>query len=143
MLRSTRFHAVLFLAAGALLGYATASGRLALFQPADAAALSPEAGPPAGLQADAEQAITFEVLLPADAVRTIDGSKTTETGEVRDFQTPPLKVGGRYNYTLSASAGGRTVKRQIHLTHGAANTIDLRPDFQEAGAGKPKPAQLA
>jgi uncharacterized protein (TIGR03000 family) len=84
-----------------------------------------------------EEVILFEVSVPANAQLMIDDKKTESTGESRIFQTPPLKVGGRYNYTLKATAGGKVVTRQIHLTHGAANSIDLRPDFQ-ATSGKPR-----
>src|SRR5262249_42501631 len=41
MLRSTKFHAVVFLAAGALLGYAAASGNFRLNRPADALPANP------------------------------------------------------------------------------------------------------
>jgi uncharacterized protein (TIGR03000 family) len=143
MLRNTKFLAVVCLAAGALLGYAAASGKLNFFQKADAAPPVVQAAALVVGEADADEVIVFEVLLPSSAALMIDDTKTTETGESRTYQTPPLKVGGRYNYTLKATAGGKTVTHQIHLKHGAANTIDLRPDFQAAGAEKPKPAQLA
>jgi arylsulfatase A-like enzyme len=73
----------------------------------------------------------------------IDNDKTTSTGEVRTFNTPPLPTGGRYTYTLKATSGGKEVTRQIHLTQGGANTIDLRPDFAAAGAARPQPTALA
>jgi uncharacterized protein (TIGR03000 family) len=99
---------------------------------------APLAGQAAALataQGEAVEAIAFEVMVPADAILEIDGDRTKETGEVRTFQTPPLKVGGRYNYNLKATARGKTVTRQLHLTHGGANTIDLRPDFQGTRGG--------
>src|SRR5262249_30148279 len=140
MLRSTRFLAAACLAAGALLGYAAASGKLSFFQRAEAA---PPAGEPAALAPQAEEAIACGVLLPSDALLEVDGVKTAETGEKRLFHTPPLKVGGRYNYTLKATAGKKEVTRQIHIAHGAANSYDLRPDFQGVASVQPKATQLA
>ena len=118
MFRSNRCQALVVLAAGALLGYLAASGASWPNVQAKGNGASPstaqttEAGLLALAQAEqAEEVITFEVRLPANAVLEIDDQKTQETGEVRPFQTPPLKVGGRYNYTLKATAGGKTVTR--------------------------------
>jgi hypothetical protein len=41
-----------------------------------------------------KEAIVFTVRLPADAVLLIDDHKTSETGAVRTFRTPPLPAGG-------------------------------------------------
>src|SRR5262249_15217790 len=90
----------------------------------------------------ADEVIVFEIVLPSATQLEIDGNKTEETGERRTFQTPALKEGVRYNYTLKATLGDKTVTRQMHIAHGAANTIDLRPDFTGAGAAKPTPKAL-
>jgi uncharacterized protein (TIGR03000 family) len=90
-----------------------------------------------------DEVIVFEVLLPASALLEIDGNKTTETGEKRTYETPPLPAGGRYHYTLKATLGDKVVTRQMHLAHGAANTLDLRPDFQAADAPRPSAKALA
>jgi arylsulfatase len=140
MLRNTRFLAAACLAAGVLLGYAAASGKLSFIAKAEA---TPPAGEPAALAPQAEEVIVFEVLLPSDALLEVDSVKTSETGEKRLFHTPPLKVGGRYNYTLKATAGKKEVTRQIHIAHGAANSFDLRPDFQGVATAQPKATQLA
>jgi uncharacterized protein (TIGR02246 family) len=84
-------------------------------------------------QGDGKEVISFKVRLPADAVLEIDGNKTTSTGDMRTYQTPPLRVGGQYVYTLKATANGKTVTRKIDLAHGADNTFDLRADFQPGG----------
>jgi uncharacterized protein (TIGR02246 family) len=81
---------------------------------------------------DGKEVISFKVRVPADAVVEIDGKKTTSTGETRTFDTPPLRVGGTYTYTLKATANGKQVTRTIDLAHGADNTFDLRA---ELGAG--------
>jgi uncharacterized protein (TIGR02246 family) len=87
----------------------------------------------------ADQIISFKVRLPADAVLEIDGKKTTSTGDTRTFQTPPLRVGGQYVYTLKANANGKEVTRKIDLAHGAENSFDLRADFR-AGTGSTREA---
>src|SRR5262245_16243316 len=120
----TGFQAVIVLAAGALLGYLAAPGR-----------------PGGGLTALAmpqnrEEVITFEVYLPADAVLLIDGNKTESTGALRQFQTPPLAVGGEYTYTLKATSQGQEVTKQLHLKHGRANSLDLRAEFPGAAPAR-------
>jgi uncharacterized protein (TIGR02246 family) len=78
---------------------------------------------------DGKAIITFEVRLPAGAVLEIDGKKTTSTGELRKFETPPLSVGRGYTYTLKATANGKEVTRTIDLAHGKDNSVDLRREF--------------
>ncbi len=102
---------LVLVAAGALLGGVAAPSR---------AQTSP---------ADGKEIIAFEVRLPAGAVLEIDGRKTTATGEMRKFETPPLAVGKTHSYTLKATANGKEVTRTIELAHGKDNRIDLRPDF--------------
>jgi uncharacterized protein (TIGR02246 family) len=126
MFRNTRAQLVAVLAAGALLGALAASAHFPLGPPAQAA-------PPK----EGEEVISFEVRLPADALLEIDGNKTTSTGEIRKFDTPPLRVGGRYTYTLKATANGKAVTRQIDLAHGAKNTFDLRDELLAGGAIRP------
>ncbi len=89
-----------------------------------------------------KEIITFEVRLPAGAVLEIDGAKTTSTGESRTFQTPPLRAGGRYAYTLKATADGKVVTRKIDLAHGANNTFDLRAEFRPADTSRSELARL-
>jgi uncharacterized protein (TIGR02246 family) len=115
---SRKFQAVIVLTAGALLGTlgTAAPGNVSV--------------------QDGEEIISFVVRLPADAVLEINGKKTTSTGETRKFETPPLRVGGHYAYTLKATAHGKEVTRQIELAHGAANTLDLRAEFGAGGPGR-------
>src|SRR6516225_9603487 len=165
MLRNTRVQMAAVLAVGALLGCLATSGRLSPFPRACAgqslaqtesssgarpacrdevnrgqllALAAPEetaAAPEA--QTGAQEIITFVVRLPADAVLEIDGKKTQATGEERRFETPPLRVGGTYQYTLKATSQGKEVTRQINLRHGAENGIDLRPAFGAVAAKQP------
>jgi uncharacterized protein (TIGR03000 family) len=90
-----------------------------------------------------EQSLTLQLLVPADAVVEIDGNPTTSPGELRRYVTPPLRTGKEYSYTLKVTSGGKSVSRQVHVSHAADNTFDLRDDFRAAGtpaAGNPAPA---
>lgn len=92
--------------------------------------------PGKGAPGDVKEIIAFEVRVPAGAVLEIDGSKTAATGESRKFETPPMRVGGQYTYTLKATANGKEVTRKIDLTHRADNTFDLRAAFRPAEASR-------
>jgi hypothetical protein len=81
-MNSSRLQALVVLAAGALLGWLAASGKVPLGRPAQAAAGG-------GSAQEVEEVIVFEVRLSADAVLEIDGNKTTASGELRTFRTPP------------------------------------------------------
>src|SRR5262249_38997151 len=138
MFRSIRLQTCMVLAAGALLGYLAAAGKLPLGRQANAAtgnelpaAVASQATSLVPGQAGEEKkVIVFTVRLPANASLQIDGDKTKETGEVRTFQTPPLPVTGHYAYTLKASYQGKEVTRTIQLRRGGDNTFDLRAEFQ-------------
>src|SRR5262249_31703737 len=101
MLTRTRLLAVIALTAAVLLGYTAATVKFSPAPKADAAAPGGEAGAPQA--GGGEEVISFTVFLPAEALLEIDGNKTTETGEQRLFQTPPLPVERRYHYTLKAT----------------------------------------
>jgi hypothetical protein len=90
MTNNARIQVIVVLTAGVLLGYLAASGNISLGRQVAAAAASQ-----AGQQ---EAVIVITIRLPADAILEIDGHRTTETGETRTFQTPPLALGSRYTY---------------------------------------------
>ncbi|MFT3883212.1 MAG: sulfatase-like hydrolase/transferase [Gemmatales bacterium] len=90
---------------------------------------------------DGEETITFEILVPADAVLELNGTKMDPTGESRKFVTPALKTGGHYSYDVKATSHGKEVTRKIHLGHGVTNSFDLRGDF--GGASAAAPTQVA
>jgi uncharacterized protein (TIGR02246 family) len=129
MLKKKQFQVGLLLTAGAVLGWAAASGKLSFL-------------PPAVARAQADEVIVFTVRLPADAVLLIDDNKTESTGDVRTFQTPPLPMEGHYAYTLKATSGGKEVTRKVYLAHGVDTTFDLRAEFRPAAAARPDPRQL-
>jgi uncharacterized protein (TIGR03000 family) len=85
----------------------------------------------AGADADA-QPITVQIRVPADAHVLIDGTPTRTTGEVRRYVTPAVPVDRKYVYTLTVTAKGKIVTREITFRHGAENRFDLR-DLFEAG----------
>ena len=150
MTRSTRLLALVCLAAGALLGYMTATGKFHLLPTTEARAPSAsQAGPSiAGKigccmpQEGQDEVLDIEILLPGDAVLEIEGVKMESTGEIRHFQTPPLARTGHYTYTVKATHKGKEVSKKVSLVHGAANSFDLRPDFLVAGA-KPERTTIA
>jgi len=81
MLRSRSFQIVSVLAAGAMLGYLAASGKIDLNRVAH------------GEFTQENKPISFEVLLPAHAKLEIDGNKTEETGETRNLHNAALASG--------------------------------------------------
>src|SRR5262245_62135421 len=144
MWKNTKVQMLLVGVTCALLGWAAASGTLGtltdkLAGPRPAVAAESLAGPEVAARGagDTEEAIVFEVLVPADAALEIDGEKTTSTGGTRTFSTPPLPVGGQFAYTLKATAGGKEVTRKIHLRHGGTRSFDLRDGFATAAAARP------
>jgi uncharacterized protein (TIGR02246 family) len=89
-------------------------------------------------QEAAKQPITLELVVPADARVEIDGKSTTETGERRKYETPPLEVGKEYTYGVAVTCRGKVVKRDVTVSHKGKNSFDLREDFAGGGAGNPE-----
>ncbi|HMF14957.1 MAG TPA: sulfatase-like hydrolase/transferase, partial [Gemmataceae bacterium] len=157
-MKRTTAQVLIFMAAGALLGYAAASERSRLTDSADAASPDRRGASKSAAQSTPEtlaccsdargvllaqdetksgqpgEVIVITVRLPADAVLEIDGFKTESTGQVRTFETPPLSAGKTYSYTLKATSQGKEVSRKIEIAYGADNTFDLRPEFRTAAA---------
>jgi uncharacterized protein (TIGR03000 family) len=86
----------------------------------------------AGGAAAADQPISVRLAVPADAAVTLDGNKTTATGESRLYVTPPLTPGRPYSYDVGVTSGGKTVNRRLAVSVGGVNTFDLRPLFAPA-----------
>jgi uncharacterized protein (TIGR03000 family) len=84
-----------------------------------------------------ERPILVKVLVPADARVDIDGNPTRQLGEQRLYETPPLRTGVEYTYTLKVTAAGKEVTRPVKVRFGADNTFDFRPDFRAAAAAAP------
>jgi uncharacterized protein (TIGR03000 family) len=85
----------------------------------------------APVQADTVAHITARV--PANAELWFDGSKTTTTGSVREFQSPPLTPGSRYVYEVRArwKENGHEVTQtqKVEVTAGA----DVHLNFPVSG----------
>ncbi len=74
----------------------------------------------------------LRVLLPAEAILTIDETPTQSPGPERRFVTPPLSRGKTYYYTLKwtyAGRSGRPITRMtvVEFQPGRDNLVDLRP----------------
>jgi len=75
---------------------------------------------PAPAESDTSAQLTVRV--PANAEVWVDGAKTTSTGSVREYKSPPLAPGS-YTYDLSArwTENGHEVtqKQTVHISPGA------------------------
>ncbi len=74
----------------------------------------------------------FIVRLQPDARLTVDGERTRSTSAVRTFETPALKVGKSYVYTLKAEfqqdGETKTVTKQVKVLPGRTIQVDLREE---------------
>lgn len=134
---TSRISTGILLTAGALLGYCAAAGHLNWPSKALAAA-----------HQETEEIILFEIVVPADTVLEIDGSRTQATGANRQFQTPLLRVGSTYTYKVRATSQGKTITKALELKHGAKSSFDLRSDFvreplSQPGVGQGSPLQTS
>jgi uncharacterized protein (TIGR03000 family) len=88
----------------------------------------------------------LHVRLPADAQLTIDGHKTTQTGSLRHFYSPPLERDKSYHYTFvwTYRKDGKThrASKVIHCRAGDNPEQDLRNEKgKEVEAEEPEPAK--
>ena len=90
---------------------------------------------PAGGTMPDEDAAMIAVRVPPDATIWFDGQKTTQTGPVRQFETPALDPGHDYTYSLRVkwNQNGRDVERAREITVHAGDRIGL--DFLGARGG--------
>jgi uncharacterized protein (TIGR03000 family) len=69
------------------------------------------------------------VSVPADAEIWIEGTRTTSTGSVREYQSPPLAPGARYTYNVRArwNENGREViqTQQVEITAGTRVNVQF------------------
>jgi uncharacterized protein (TIGR03000 family) len=82
--------------------------------------------------APAEVPVRFDVQVPADAQVFFDGEKTNQTGEQRQFVSPPLAPGREYTYEVRAmwKEGGREVTESRRLSFRAGDRV--RASFRTA-----------
>jgi uncharacterized protein (TIGR03000 family) len=91
------------------------------------------------------QPARLKLMVPANAVLEVEGVKiqSTQTGEVRNFVSPPLAPGKNYSYTIKAiwkDADGKEQIREetVRVQPGQESQLDLRP---AAAAVKPAPVE--
>lgn len=96
-------------------------------------AYTADAGYSTVAQADSLSA-TLIVSLPSDAKLMIDDYRTTSTSAERVFNTPALKVGQEYHYTLKVEVNGRTVTREVAVRGGETTRVNLDQSVQTASA---------
>jgi uncharacterized protein (TIGR03000 family) len=70
--------------------------------------------------------VVIAVRVPAGAELWFDGNKTSQTGEVRRFLTPPLEHGYEYSYEVHArwNETGHAVIRVRKVTVHAGDGLD-------------------
>lgn len=72
---------------------------------------------------------TLIVQLPANAQLTIDEAQTTSTSAQRVFQTPALKTGYEYYYTLKAQVvvdgKAETMTQRVAVRPGETITVQM------------------
>jgi uncharacterized protein (TIGR03000 family) len=84
-----------------------------------------------GALEDTSNVVRMNIRVPAKAEVWFDGSKTSETGSLRSFVTPPLERGKEYSYEIRTrwTEDGRPVEqtRKINIRPGDRLTLDFRP----------------
>jgi uncharacterized protein (TIGR03000 family) len=85
--------------------------------------------PNSGSVAAAPAPATLLVNLPADAVLTIDGARTTSTSAERVFRTPALEQGQDFEYTLEArvvrAGQEKVIKQRVTVRAGEQTTVRM------------------
>jgi uncharacterized protein (TIGR03000 family) len=80
--------------------------------------------------------VHISVIVPPDAEVWFDQEKTTQSGTVREFESPPIQPGRFFSYDVKAKwpEGGKNVEFVRHITvrAGDRTTVDFsRPDGGE------------
>jgi uncharacterized protein (TIGR03000 family) len=85
--------------------------------------------------ASAEPIAHIVLRVPANALVWFDGSETTSTGPVREFESPPLASGRQYTYQIKARwvENGQTITRtqDITVSAGAQLEVDFPSSAQQ------------
>jgi uncharacterized protein (TIGR03000 family) len=84
--------------------------------------------------AEDQASVTITMMVPADAVVSFDGAKTTQTGTLRSFVSPPIAVGKTLKYHIAVTLGQETtIKRTLAVHGGERITLDFRGDEVRTG----------
>jgi uncharacterized protein (TIGR03000 family) len=111
-----------FLLSGVPLSYAQDSRNGSLANPYES-----YYSPLAGTVSQADQAVHIAMRVPGNTEVWFDGAKTQQTGEWRDFVSPPLASARTYTYQIRIQwrEGGRTVDRMGRITVQAGDWVRL------------------
>jgi uncharacterized protein (TIGR03000 family) len=86
---------------------------------------------PEGTDATRAAPASLDLRVPASAEVTFETEKTTQTGAVRSFESPPLTPGRDYVYEIKATwtENGREVvrTRQVNVRAGEQVMVDFTP----------------
>jgi uncharacterized protein (TIGR03000 family) len=88
-----------------------------------------------------DNAAHLQLVVPENAEVHVEGDKTTQTGPIREFVSPPLAAGKVFNYAISVrytDANGKPVNDQ-RVIHVRANDW-FRIDFTRPAPPEPAPA---
>ena len=96
--------------------------------------------PVPGASAPLETSAAVTVQAPANAEVWVEGRKTTASGSVRRFHTPPLTPGSRYTYDVTArwEENGRPMmqRQSVSVTAGATAEVVFAPEAVAAVGSK-------
>jgi uncharacterized protein (TIGR03000 family) len=99
-------------------------------------------GGAAGRPAPSDNRARIWLAVPADAQVWFDGEPTKQTGELRQFVSPPLAPGRSYTYAVRVrwTKDGKPVEeeRRIRVQAGASSRLDFTPS---AGGNDAGPSQ--
>jgi uncharacterized protein (TIGR03000 family) len=81
---------------------------------------------------DRDMPARLQVFLPPQARLTIDGTTTQQTGSSRDFETPTLRAGKNFTYTLRAEVPGmdgqpQTITKKVDVRAGMVTQTVMDP----------------
>jgi uncharacterized protein (TIGR03000 family) len=99
-----------------------------------------------GMPVSAETSARIELKVPEGAEVWFDGKKTTQTGSLRQFVTPPLTPGRRYAYEVRVvwKGGADEVTETRRLGLGAGENLSaLFPAAADVGTGVAQRSALA
>jgi uncharacterized protein (TIGR03000 family) len=99
--------------------------------------------PPADMPKLDDNAVLIAVRVPDSAVIWFDGDKTTQTGSLREFITPPLEAGQKYTYEIKAQwmENGKEVSRTRQMDIYAGDRLMVN-FLAPAKSSAPRPAPL-
>jgi uncharacterized protein (TIGR03000 family) len=82
---------------------------------------------------DRDMPARLQIFLPPQARLTIDGTTTQQTGSSREFESPSLRAGKSFTYTLRAEMPGpdgqaQTITRKVNVRPGMVTrtVLDMR-----------------